>query len=152
MHLIGKTSFIKGLAERLKLNIAYISLVTNLDDDGFLAMLARVPANSVIVMEDFDRSHITEDAKASERNGGSGFPGMEKITEGNIFIYYFRFFCCYDSIIIDKAFYNKRVYYYLFVIIIAGLLNALDGINTPEGTCKLIIMLYFFCLSKRITK
>ncbi|KAI9274348.1 P-loop containing nucleoside triphosphate hydrolase protein, partial [Phascolomyces articulosus] len=85
----GKTSFIKGLAEKLKLNIAYISLVTSLDDDGFLSMLARVPANSVIVMEDFDRSHITEDAKESERNTG---------------------------------------------MVGAGLLNALDGINTPEGT------------------
>ncbi|KAG2225611.1 hypothetical protein INT45_013722 [Circinella minor] len=93
----GKTSFIKGLAEKLKLNIAYISLVASLDDDGFLSMLTRVPANSVIVMEDFDRSHITKDAQESERNGGSGLSGIPRITE-------------------------------------AGLLNALDGINTPEGS------------------
>ncbi|KAI9482551.1 P-loop containing nucleoside triphosphate hydrolase protein [Zychaea mexicana] len=91
----GKTSFIKGLSEKLRLNIAYISLATNLDDDGFLAMLARVPANSLIVMEDFDRSHITKDSKESDRNGGNAV--MTRITE-------------------------------------AGLLNALDGINTPEGT------------------
>ena len=92
MCLIGKTSFIKGLAEKLKLNIAYISLVTNLDDDGFLAMLTRVPANSVIVMEDFDRSHITEDTKPYERNGGPGLPGTERITEGNTyFILFFVF-------------------------------------------------------------
>ncbi|KAI8141461.1 P-loop containing nucleoside triphosphate hydrolase protein [Fennellomyces sp. T-0311] len=91
----GKTSFIKGLAEKLRLNIAYISLAASIDDDGFLALLARVPEDSMVVMEDFDRSHITKDSKESDRNGAAAV--VAKITE-------------------------------------AGLLNALDGINTPEGT------------------
>ena len=52
----------------------------------------------------------------------------------------------------DKVSYNKRVYYDLFVIIIAGLLNALDGINTPEGTCTLIKILSFSFPSRRIAK
>lgn len=57
------------------MNLAYISLAARMDDEEFLKMLSKVPDDTFIVIEDFDRSKVIKNANADNSNG----PGL---TEG----------------------------------------------------------------------
>lgn len=110
----GKTSYIKGLAKKLRKNLATISLTSSLDDESFLWMMMRAPTNSIIVIEDFDRSPIArDDDEEVEGTDGDDNGGKKKKTKK-----------------------SKKKRNTLGCISEAGLLNVLDGINTPEGSCK----------------
>lgn len=126
----GKTSFIKGIADKLRMNIAYISLTVSMDDDGFLAMLARTPCDSIIVIEDFDRSHIARPSqikkkKKTDQAEEDGKPGDETEKKEE-----------QESSTVDDTDDNISSKASIVRITEAGLLNALDGINTPEGSRK----------------
>ncbi|ORY96676.1 P-loop containing nucleoside triphosphate hydrolase protein [Syncephalastrum racemosum] len=127
----GKTSFIKGIADKLRMNIAYISLTISMDDDGFLAMLARTPPDSIIVIEDFDRSHIARPSqlkKLKKKKDQEGEDSTEVDAAENKEKQEPNGTDDTDDNISSKA--SESV----ARITEAGLLNALDGINTPEGS------------------
>ncbi|KAI8889454.1 P-loop containing nucleoside triphosphate hydrolase protein [Backusella circina FSU 941] len=56
----GKTSFIQSLASKVKMNVAILNLSAAADDDTLSTVLARVPKNSVLVIEDIDHYKFEE--------------------------------------------------------------------------------------------
>ncbi|KAI8883875.1 P-loop containing nucleoside triphosphate hydrolase protein [Backusella circina FSU 941] len=75
----GKTSFIQSLASEINMNVAILSLSAAADDDSLSNVLARVPKNSLLVIEDIDHYKFEEGTSGKEKSeGGVGGGGIPK--------------------------------------------------------------------------
>jgi chaperone BCS1 len=57
----GKTSFTLAIAGELKLNICYLNLTCEMDDDELNRLLNATPAHSIILLEDIDSIFVGRD-------------------------------------------------------------------------------------------
>ncbi len=76
----GKTSFVKALACKLNYNLAVLKC-GELTDKTFEQSLARVPENTIVLMEDFDSIKSTQ---SRETKGEDGLPIFESLTLSGI--------------------------------------------------------------------
>jgi KaiC/GvpD/RAD55 family RecA-like ATPase len=80
----GKTSFIQSLASEIKMNVAILSLSAAADDDSLSNVLARVPKNSLLVIEDIDHYKFEEGTSGKEKNDGRGGESKKSISVSGI--------------------------------------------------------------------
>ncbi|KAI9312287.1 P-loop containing nucleoside triphosphate hydrolase protein [Dichotomocladium elegans] len=76
----GKTSLIQALAAHIRMDIGIVSLLDIYSDSEFSDMLNNAPANSMIVLEDFDH-YIHKVADSTER-GGVSIAGVLNALDG----------------------------------------------------------------------
>lgn len=102
----GKTSLVSAIAGYVKRPICILSLNSTRSDDSLMSAIREAPANAIIVMEDIDcaGASLTREKSVSNSPFEEEESGVSKLSK---------------SIMgsVSKA----------------GLLNALDGIMTPEG-------------------
>jgi KaiC/GvpD/RAD55 family RecA-like ATPase len=80
----GKTSFIQSLASEIKMNVAILSLSAAADDDSLSNVLARVPKNSLLVIEDIDHYKFEEGTSGKEKSDGRGGESKKSISVSGI--------------------------------------------------------------------
>lgn len=101
----GKTSMIKAIASHFEKNICCLN-INGVTDNALQSALASVPANSIVLIEDFDSSNSTRSRSASKPvkklNKPEGEGGVEDLLEG-----------------MGMTFTS-----------LTGVLNALDGVNS----------------------
>ncbi len=78
----GKSSAVLGIASALKMDIAMLSLSnSSLEDAELLELLANVPPNSVVLIEDIDCAFVERSA-TGEKNNRLSFSGLLNALDG----------------------------------------------------------------------
>jgi chaperone BCS1 len=78
----GKTSFICALAGHFQMNLYILNVASALlSDDGLINLLARVPANSAILLEDID-SVFSQRVKSEDSKNSVTFSGFLNALDG----------------------------------------------------------------------
>jgi chaperone BCS1 len=79
----GKTSLISAMAGELELNICILNLSNpSLDDGKLLELMAEVPADSIVVLEDVDAAFQQRDRASDGAAGGITFSGLLNAIDG----------------------------------------------------------------------
>ena len=61
----GKTSLIYTIASHFNLDICFLNITNDLDDNSFTRAITNLPDNSILVLEDIDALFIERDSKCS---------------------------------------------------------------------------------------
>ena len=79
----GKSSAALAIASELKMDLALLSLTRgSLDDNELCSLLAAVPANAIVLIEDIDCAFIQREHNESSKVGGLTFSGLLNALDG----------------------------------------------------------------------